>query len=167
MALAVAIGAPTLWGAQTNRLSAMIIALVMFYSLLTDWGLKWWIIEAADHREIHGIIAVVGIILIVAWLWRLCHLDEEMDDYQNVYQLAMARRTGSGSRLSSRRVVATQASRNWLGVWIGDWWHRQIGAATLASAARYGFGTLPIEAHSLFIMVFAVCGSSSQSVQLS
>ena len=40
VALAVAIGVPTLWGAKLNRFSAMIIALVIFYSLLTDWGLS-------------------------------------------------------------------------------------------------------------------------------
>ena len=89
-------------------------------------------IDAADHREIHGLIVVAGIMLVVAWLWRLCQLDEEMDDYQNVYQLVLARRTGSEA-IEQRRVVATQAGRNWLGVWIGDWWHGQ-SAVTKAAA---------------------------------
>ena len=39
-----------LCGAARSIVSVpMLIALVVFYSLLTHWGLNWWIIEAADH----------------------------------------------------------------------------------------------------------------------
>ena len=81
LALAVAIGAPALWGSQINRFGPMLVSLIAFYSLLTQSGLDWWIVRAADHLLILGIIFVVGAISVIAWLWRICHLHEEADDY--------------------------------------------------------------------------------------
>jgi hypothetical protein len=158
VALVVAIGVPAIWGAQLNRFTPMLVSLVVFYSLLTGWGLHWWIVDAPAHRPEHALIVVAGFGLIVAWLWRLSQLTEEMDDYQNVYQMLMARRTGSEA-VEQRRIVATQLRRNRFASWIGDRWHARLGGyyggsqAGLARLLRYGFAANPVEVQGLFMAV--------------
>jgi hypothetical protein len=154
IALAFAIGAPTLWGTQFNRFSIVAIAMLVFFSLLTDWGRNWWMIGASAHRGIHAVIATAGVALLIAWLWRLCHLLEEQADYQNMNPAMVARRAGSEA-IEQRRIVATQAGRNRLGAWVGDWWHDRLGGycggstAGLARVLRYGLGAQPIEFQGL------------------
>jgi hypothetical protein len=157
----LAIGVPALWGAHHNRFSAMLISLLVFYSLLTDWGLHWWIVDARLHRGPLAFIAVVGAVLVIAWLWRLCELTEEMGDYQNVYALMMARRTGSEA-IEQRRIVAAQVGRNQLVARINDWWFDRLGGyygggkAGLARVLRYGFSANPIEVQALFMMIMII-----------
>lgn len=161
LALAAAIGVPALWGAHLNRLAPLLVSVAAFYSLLTNWGHHWWIVEAPAHREIHASILGAGAVLVIAWLWRLCHLQEEMDDYQNVYQLLMARRTGSEA-VEQRRIVAAQVRRSPLMSRIGDWWHHRLGGyyggspAGLARVLRYGFSAIPIEIQGLFMAAMFV-----------
>jgi hypothetical protein len=162
LALAAAIGAPALWGAHFNRFAPMLVSLVVFYSLLTTWGLDWWIINSSQHLAIHAAIFAAGILMGIVWLWRLSHLREEMDDYQNVYQLMMARRTGSEA-VEQRRIVASQVRRNWLASSVGDWWHARIGGyyggspAGLMRLLRYGFGASPVEVQGLFFALMVLC----------
>jgi hypothetical protein len=152
--LALAMGVPTLWASQLNRFSFLLIAMVVFFSLMTDPGRNWWMIDASAHRGIHAVIAVAGIVLVIAWLWRLCHLREECDDYQNLNPAMVARRSGSEG-IEQRRIVAMQAGRNRLGAWVGDWWHDRLGgyrggsSAGLARVLRYGLGAQPIEFQGL------------------
>lgn len=161
LALAVAIGVPALWGAQLTRFSLMFISMLVFYSLLTNWGIHWWMVEAAQHQGIHGAIIAAGVVLLIAWLWRLCHFVEEQYDYQNINQFMMARRTGSEA-IEQRRIVATQAGRNRLSAWIGDWWHDRLGGyyggskASLVRVLRYGLGVNPVEINGLFFAAMAV-----------
>lgn len=161
IALAMAIGVPAVWGAQLNRFSAVLISLVVFYSLLTDWGLRWWVVDASSHRGVLALIAVTGVILVIAWLKRLCELTEEMPDYQNVYALMLARRTGSEA-VEQRRIVASQVGRNQLMASVGDWWFDRIGGyyggskAGLARLLRYGFSPNPIEVQGLFIALMII-----------
>ena len=161
IALAFAIGVPAIWGAQLNRFSAMLISLVVFYSLLTDWGLHWWIIDASSHRGVLAFIAVAGVISVIAWLARLCELTEEMPDYQNVYMAMLARRTGSEA-VEQRRVVAMQIGRNQLMARVGDWWFDRIGGyyggskAGLVRILRYGFAAAPVEVQGLFMALTIV-----------
>lgn len=161
IALAMAIGVPALWGAQLNRFSAMLISLLVFYSLLTDWGLHWWVIDASSHRGVLAFIVVTGIILALAWLWRLCELTEEMPDYQNVYALMLARRTGSEA-VEQRRIVASQVGRNQVMARVGDWWFNRIGGyfggskAGLVRLLRYGYSPNPIEVQGLFIAMMII-----------
>lgn len=161
IALAMAIGVPALWGAQLNRFSAMLISLLVFYSLLTDWGLHWWVINASSHHGVFALIAVTGVVLVIAWLVRLCELTEEMPDYQNVYVAMLARRTGSEA-VEQRRIVATQVGRNQLMARVGDWWFNRIGGyyggskAGLVRILRYGFSPAPIEVQGLFIAMMII-----------
>jgi hypothetical protein len=163
LGLALAIGVPALWGAHLNRFSAMLISLLVFYSMLTNWGLHWWIVDASLHRGALAFIAIVGAILVIAWLWRLGHLNEEMDDYQNMYALMLARRTGSEA-IEQRRIVAMQVGRNRLLAQVGDWWHDRLGGyyggskVALVRVLRYGFSANPVEVQGLFMamMIIAV-----------
>ena len=161
IALAMAIGVPAIWGAQLNRFSAMLISLLVFYSLLTDWGLHWWVIDASSHRGVLALIVVAGVVLVITWLVRLCELTEEMPDYQNVYALMLARRTGSEA-VEQRRIVATQVGRNALMTRVGDWWFNRIGGyygggkAGLARILRYGFSPNPIEVQGLFMAMMII-----------
>jgi hypothetical protein len=161
LALAVAIGAPALWGAQANRFGPMLLALVVFYSLMTRAGLDWWIVRAADHLAVLGATLVVGAAAVLAWLWRICHMHEEAPDYQNVYALMLARRAGSEAA-EQRRIVATQLRRNRLKSQISDWWHERLGGyyggsrAGLVRVLRYGFGANPVEVQGFFFAALIV-----------
>jgi hypothetical protein len=146
-----------IWGAQLNRFVPMLLSMGVFYSLMTTWGLNWWIEQAAMHRAAHSVTVAGGVILVVAWLWRLSTLREEMPDYLNVYQAMLARRTGSES-VEQRRVVATGVSRNKLTSRIGDWWHEQLGGyyggtkTGLTRLLRYGYSPMPMEVQALFML---------------
>jgi hypothetical protein len=161
IALGVAIGVPAIWGAHLNRFWLMLISLAAFYSVMTSWGANWWIVEAAEHRAEHALIVAAGIGCVVAWLWRLVHLHEEMDDYQNIYQAMMARRTGSEA-IEQRRIVAVQVRRSRFVSMISDWWHRRIGGyhgsrpLRLARLLRYGFNAFPIEVNAFIMLAMFV-----------
>lgn len=156
IAFGIAMAAPAIWGAHLNRILPMLVALVVFYSFMTDWGLRWWVVDAAAHRTEHALIVLAGVALIGAWLWRLCQLKEEMDDYQGFHQLMMARRSG-GEVIEQRRVIARQMRRSQLVSWIGDRWHARLGGyygggrAGLARLLRYGFAPHPAEVQGLFM----------------
>ena len=49
-----------------------------------------------------------------------------MDDYQNVFQAMLARRT-STEAVEQRRIVAVQMRRTWLMGHLSDWWYNRIG----------------------------------------
>ncbi len=161
LALVFAIAGGSIWGAQLNRFLPMLVAIGVFYSLMTSWGLNWWIISAHEHRAAHAIVLAVGVGLIIAWLWRLTHLTEEMDDYQNVYLAMLARRTGSEA-VEQRRVVASAVVRNRLTVSIGDWWHARLGGyyggskAGLVRLVRYGYMPQPVEVQGFFLLAMFI-----------
>lgn len=159
LALTFAIGAPAIWGAQLNRFWPMLVSMSVFYSLFTEWGMKWWIVESALHRSWHAAIVLVGAALVCVWLRRLCVVDEEWDDYQNTYQALLARRTGSEA-IEQRRVVANAVGRNPIMWRIGDWWHARLGGFYggskfgLVRLLRYGSGVTPSEVNGLFMLTF-------------
>src|SRR5262245_12548710 len=126
IAMALSIAVPAMWAAQLNRFIPILVSLGAFYSLLTEWGLHWWIVDASAHRPAHLLIVLAGLGLIVAWIWRVTHLREEMDDYQNNYLAMLARRSGTEA-VEQRRIVATMIGRNRFGSWIGDKWHDRLG----------------------------------------
>lgn len=162
LAFAVAIGVPALWGAHLNRFGPMLISLIAFYSLLTPWGLNWWIVKSGEHIAIHAAIVIAGAVLSLAWFVRLCNFDEEMDDYQNTYQWILSRRTGTEA-IEQRRLVAAQARRHLLFGSIGDWWRADLGGyyggsnARLAKQLQYGFLQVPVEAQGLFFVAMMLC----------
>lgn len=162
LAVAMAVGAPALWGSHLNRIGPMLAALVAFYSLLTGAGLNWWIIDSPKHYGIHFVIFIVGAFLIAAWIWRLSQLHEESDDYQNPYLWFLSRRIG-GEAVEQRRIVAAQVRRNWLLGMVGDWWHTRLGGyyggerAGLVRLLRYGFQPTPIEFQGLWFCMMVLC----------
>jgi hypothetical protein len=109
-----------------------------------------------------GVIFAIGGVLVITWLWRICHLHEEDDDYLNAYSLMMARRTGSEA-VEQRRIVAAQVRRSRLTSRISDWWHERIGGYYGGSPAgrvrvlRYGFAANPVEIQGLFFATLIVC----------
>ena len=138
----------------------MLVALAVFYSLLTNWGTHWWILDAADHRAAHALIVLTGCALVGIWLWRISHLTEEMDDYQNLYQILLA---GAPARkLSNSAALANQVGRNRLQSWLSDLWYRRLGSdhdggsAGLHRLLRYGFAPVPIEFQGFMFAVFIV-----------
>ncbi len=155
VATMLAIGAPMIWGAQLNRFGPMLVAWVAFYSLIVPAGAKWWL--DPTNAVLHSIILVVGSGLIILWVWRIATLTEEMDDYLNVYQAMLARRTGSEA-IEQRRVVAAQIRRNKSMEWIGDWWHARLGGFwgtskwRLIRLLRYGYTPTPIEMQGVFML---------------
>ena len=100
---------------------------------------------------------LTGVALILAWIWRVTHLREEMDDYQNNYMAILARRTGSEA-VEQRRLVATQFGRNRFGSWVGDRWHDSLGGyhggsqSRLVRLLRYGLAANPVEVQGLFFI---------------
>ena len=161
LALILGMGSTFLWGNHLNRLMPMLIGLGAFYSLMTPWGHNWWISEAGQHRGAHATIAIGGLGLVIAWLWRICHLREEDDDYHNAFAAVLARRSGSEA-VEERRIVAWQIGRNQLTSRIGDWWHSRIGGyyggspAGRARVLRYGFSPIPVEVQALFFAFMIV-----------
>jgi hypothetical protein len=162
LALAGAIGASMVWGTHLNRFWPTMIGLAIFYSMLSPWGRNFWINEAAFYRPIHAVIFFTSSVLVASWLWRLAHINEEMDDYQNTLVAMLARRTGSEA-IEQRRIVATQVTRSRLFAWVGDWWHAQLGGyyggnpAGLARLLRYGFAAVPLEVNGLIFALMAFC----------
>lgn len=84
-----------------------------------------------------------------------------MGDYQNVYALMLARRTGSEA-IEQRRIVAAQVGRNQLLARVGDWWCDRLGGyyggskAGLARILRYGFSPNPVEVQALFMAAMII-----------
>jgi hypothetical protein len=161
LALTMAVGAPTIWSAHTNRFGPILVSLAAFYSLLTPWGINWWVVQAGEHLGLLAIVFAAGVALLLAWLVRISHMHEEADDYQNMYSLMLARRTGTDSS-EARRILASQVHRNRMTSQLGDWWHSRIGGyfggspAGRARLLRYGFSANPVEIQGLFFAAMVV-----------
>jgi len=171
IALGLAIGAPAIWAAHKNRFLPILISLAVFYSLMTDagqrfWvshslmtddGQSFWIRDPSQHQAVLTAIVLVCTVVLIIWMWQSCHLNEEMDEYQNNYQMMLARRTGSEA-IEQRRVVANAVGRNKLMGAVGDWWHSRLGGYYgggdwgLSRLLRYGFGATPVEGNALFML---------------
>jgi len=157
IAFAFAVSVPCLWGIQLNRLSLYLMSLAIFFcSSFTDWGFNWWVVAASQHRAEHAVIIMAGVLLIAAWFWRISRLTEEMDDYENIFQMLVARRAGAET-IEQRRIVSTQMQRSFLMGWVGDRWHGRLGGyrggshAGLARLLSYGFGPAPVFVQCLFM----------------
>jgi len=157
IAFALAVGVPCLWGVQLNRLSLYLISLAIFLSSsFTDWGFNWWVVDASQHRAEHSLIILAGALLIAAWFWRISRLTEEMDDYENIFQMFLARRAGAET-IEQRRIIGAQVQRSSIMGWVGDRWHGRLGGyhggrqAGLARLLNYGFGPAPALVQGLFM----------------
>jgi hypothetical protein len=161
-ALTAAIAAPAIWSAHTSGVLVMLVALATFYSAFSQAGVEWWLHGASSNRAIHATILVGCWFAIIAWLWRLVRLREEMSDYQSTIQWRAARKSGVEVP-EQRRIVAEQYRRNMLASWVSDAWlarmpkyhhHRLPQIVTLL---RYGFGQ-PAELQAVLMaaMFFAI-----------
>jgi hypothetical protein len=158
IAVSLAIAAPYVWSVHTGRPAWMLVSMVAFLSLMTEWGLRWWILDAPSYRLANSIIAGCGAALLVAWMWRLSRLREEMDDYQMAALWGGVRKAGT-ELPEQRRLVAAQMSRYRFISWVGDAWLNRLGGyhghrrTRLARLLRYGFGAVPTELHAFVIVV--------------
>jgi hypothetical protein len=158
IAIALVIATPAVWGNHLNRWSWTLGSVVAFYSLMTEWGMNWWILEAPEHLAVHVSIVVVGITALVAWMWRLAHLREEMNEYQRSMQWHSVRRSGS-ELVQDRQVIAQQVQRSTLGSWINDVYlarigkYRPGGGMHVARLLRLGFSAQPMELQALVMAV--------------
>ena len=161
-ALAAAIAAPAIWSAHTSSSLMILVALATFYSSFSSAGVEWWLYLASSNRAIHATILAVCWAAIIAWLWRLARLREEMGDYQSAIQWRAARKSGV-EVLEQRRIVAEQYRRNWLVAWESDWWlarlpgHHHNRMPRVIALLRYGFGQ-PAELQAVLMaaMFFAI-----------
>jgi hypothetical protein len=150
VSLAIAVAAPMIWGAHLNRMLGVLGALAIYFSLLTDSGIHWWVIDAAANWSAHAMI-VVGVVLLAAWLYRLAHLREEMPDYHGAVPWRVARPSGGESSVQ-RSASANQVTRSPLIAWIIDIWLSGMPRALVVGDRRqfsrllgYGFSPWPIE----------------------
>jgi hypothetical protein len=161
VALTLAIAAPYAWAAHANRMAWMLVPLAVFYSLMTERGVRWWIVDAPTHRLLNLIIIAGGGALLAAWVWRLTRLHEEADDYRTPMSWPASRKAGTEVP-EQRRLIAEQVRRNRLMSWIGDTWHARLGGyhghrrMRLARLLRYGFGSIPAELHAMSLLLIAI-----------
>jgi hypothetical protein len=157
VALSVAIAAPAVWGAHLSRWSWMLASLGVFYTSMTDWGMHWWIIDASSHSAALVLILIIGVGIFGAWMWRLCQLREEMDEYLQPNTQWQAWRCAGGEVSDQRRIVAQQVQRNKLTTWVSDFWLSGAGPfhaddpMRIARLLRFGFAAVPAEMQALFM----------------
>ena len=153
-----------LWGAQLNRFSPMLDFAGRVLQPAHRLGASLVDRRCVRRIEEHcAFIAVVGVILVIAWLWRLCHLNEEMDDYQNMYQAdAGPPHRLRGGRTAPHRGDAVGRNRLLARSATGG---TTASAATTAAAKPAWFAScatalarIPIEVQGLFMatMIIAV-----------
>lgn len=157
LALSLAVAAPYAWGAHTNSVAWILVAVAVFFSLMAEWSVRWWIIDAPSHRPAHLLIIACGMALLTAWLRRLSRLREEMDDYQTTTSWRGSRKAGTEAP-EQRRLAAAFVNRHPFFSWISDSRLARLGGyhdhrrMRFARLFRYGFGPVPTELSTLFIL---------------
>jgi hypothetical protein len=158
VALALATAVPAIWGAHFGRFLWYFIAIAVFYSLLTDWGVRWWILEASQHRALHALVVMANGSLLAGWLWRLAHLYEESDDYLVVFNWRIGRRS-EGEQIEQRRLIAAWLRRSKFTAMISDSWLRRIGGYhggapwRLVRLMQFGAAMIPPELNAAMMAV--------------
>jgi hypothetical protein len=159
--LSLAMAAPYAWAAHANRMAWMLVPLAVFYSLMTERGVRWWIVDAPTHRLLNLVIIGGGGALLAAWVWRLSRLHEEKDDYHTPTAWRVSRNAGTEVP-EQRRLAAEQVRRNRLMSWIGDAWHARLGGyhggsrMRLARLLQYGFCSVPAELHAVLMLAILI-----------
>ena len=83
MASQVTLAAPFLWASHANWPFANMAAIALFFSLYNNSVAAFWLNpdSAARWLPIHLALLAVGWTAVVAWLWRLTRLREDLADY--------------------------------------------------------------------------------------
>ena len=117
-------------GPQLNRLSAMIISLAVFYSLLTDWG-QMVDYRGGDHARNTSDHPAMGLLNFNGLVVAVLPSGREMDAPSKTLSIRYGSPTGSDAN-QQRRAVATQASQigSAFGLGIGG-----IGSSAVITAA--------------------------------
>jgi uncharacterized membrane protein len=156
IAYALAVATPAIWVLHRGYGFGFLFSLVVLYSAITDWGAHWWVADAAEHWYFHAAIIAVCVILLAAWVRRLCDLTEEMPDFRNSMNWRVAR-PGGGEVIEQRRAAAAKICRSPLITRISDFWLSRLPAAddrrarpALTRLLSYGFGAWTAEFSSLF-----------------
>jgi hypothetical protein len=160
-AFAIAFGALLLWSIHASQGLATILALALFFSIYNDQVAAFWLDSASATKwlPVHATFLLAGWAAIVAWLWRLGRLREEMDDYN----LPAHTQAGSATRIErtiAARVAARQLLKSGISRRICDVWHDRLASATAATTharqrlLRYGFSATPAFVWALCMAVF-------------
>jgi len=146
LAFALLLGGVFLQALIQNAGTHALPAIIVFFSGMYPTTSRFWFSGVGDYGMIHSVFAITGLALVIAWLWRLANLNEEMGDYQ-VMPLGAP---GSLSRLElaeQRRLQGQKAARSNLINKISDIWHDQIAQKTDKTnqplLAEYGWGQFP------------------------
>ncbi len=143
LAFALLLSGTILWGTQHGRGLLMLPAMAIFFSSMSSIGRQFWFAIPNHFAALHGMMAVAGGAMVIAWFWRLARLDEEMDDYQilpmgtpgGLSRLERAEQRKLQGRVSDRR-NPLQA--------LADRWHDRLPhLSARKDLLQYGFGRIP------------------------
>ncbi len=144
LAFALLLGGLFLHALQFNSALYMLPIGVVLLSGMYPPASPFWFSDGGGFGATHAVAALAGLGMVVAWLWRLANLNEEMDDYQ-VMPLGIP---GSLSRLElveQRRMQGRKVERGIWGRKSTDFWHDRLAQRlmTPTDLAEYGWGQIP------------------------
>lgn len=148
LAFALSLGG-MLWACHRNNGLAVAPAMLIFFSGMTALGQHFWFSPLGEYHVLHGLLAALGAALVVGWLWRLAHLNEEMNDYQ-VAPLGVVGLSRL-ERAEQRRLQGELAARSRLVATLIDRWHDRPHSNNPAALFRYGFGRISSGLQAVFL----------------
>ncbi len=158
LAYALLLGSTTLWGMQPGRGIFMLPTMVILFSGMTSAGIKFWFAVPNQFTALHGAMAATGGAMVVAWLWRLSMLHEEMDDYQ-VVPLGSPGSLSRIERAEQRKLLGRVSARHNIIQALADRWHDRLHHLTAETQTQtqllhYGFGRIPWGAQAPMAGIF-------------
>lgn len=165
LAFTLLLGGSYLWSVGFDRGWMVLPCMALFFSPYIPAGNHFWFSDEQPYRLAHAGLVIVGLTLVIGWLWRMAHLDEEMSDYQTNIKMGWLR----PSRLESaelRKYEGRRAARKGLGSWLADRWHDRLHWPVLVPSEkrpsaktkllRYGFTSIPPAQQALGVTCFVV-----------
>lgn len=164
-------GCCAIWGLYQNRLLLRTLPMVVFISMITPGVSEVWFGTDINHKVIQAVLLAAGTGGLLAWLWRLPYISEELRVYQPTpWDLGLVTKKAGqykGVRLSSQHLTRL----SWLACFV-DRWHDRIDRyprplqQRIAWLLRYGFGglsggfvvALSIAIIAGFLLLFAAIG---------
>ena len=142
-------GAGYVWAVGSKQGWLMLPLLAVFFSSYTSDGGRFWFTAQQPYVTLHLLLGVLSLVALVAWIARMAHLHEEMEDYQ-VQPIAGWGRPSRLESAESRKLLGQQANRRGIFNWLADQWHDHLPqpARTVKQRQRllrYGFQRIPAE----------------------